>query len=570
MRRPLGYLVLFALCACSRPPAPVPKSSSSHEGQLAHREQLRKDIITAAPGVHVAIGYGLANTIWLEGPDGVVVVDTLGSLKAARAAKAALRKITDKPIRAIVLTHNHADHTFGTQAMLEGEAPDVPIYAHHNMNAALDRVVSVIRPIIYTRSMRMFGTQLGGDDLMHCGIGAYLETDLTDAGLRRPTHTFEQRLELTIAGLRIVLQHAPGETDDQLHLWLPDAQVLLPADNFYRAFPNLYTIRGTPYRDVRSWVRSLDAMRALKPKVLVPSHTRPIEGTEAVYTALTDYRDAIQYVHDQTVRGMNLGLTPDVLVAQVRLPPHLSQSPYLAEHYGTVAWSVRSIFDGYLGWFDGVGAHLEPLSAQARAQRWARALPKGSSLAGMAEQALQSEDHQWAAELAQLALATAPDDRAAQTTLSQALRALGEAHPSANGRNYYLTAAAEASGRVHIDRPRMDQLHPSFLQRLPLERFLASMPVHLNPKASRDVQLCAGFIFTQPDARYTIEIRRGVAIVQEQGGCKPAFTLHCSAETYKALVVNKTGPAQALAEGALKIDGSMVDLVAFFRLFEQP
>ncbi|CAN0578850.1 unnamed protein product, partial [Laminaria digitata] len=223
---------------------------------------------------------------------------------------------------------------------------------------------------------------------MHCGIGPHLETDLADAGLRRPTHTFDERLELKVAGLNIVLQHAPGETDDQLHLWLPDAQVLLPADNFYRAFPNLYTIRGTPYRDVRAWVRSLDAMRALKPKVLVPSHTRPLQGAEVVYNALTDYRDAIQYVHEQTVRGMNLGLTPDALVEQVRLPQHLSKSPYLAEHYGTVAWSVRSIFDGYLGWFDGVAAHLEPLSEKARAQRWARALPKGSSLAGLAKQAL--------------------------------------------------------------------------------------------------------------------------------------------------------------------------------------
>ena len=123
--------------------------------------------------------------------------------------------------------------------------------------------------------------------------------------------------------------------------------------NFYKSFPNLYAIRGTAYRDVTLWVKSLDKMRKLRAQYLVPHHTRPLKGAEKIYETLTNYRDAIQYVHDQTIRWMNKGLTPQAIVEKVKLPNHLAHRPYLREYYGTVQWSVRAIFNGYLGWFHG-------------------------------------------------------------------------------------------------------------------------------------------------------------------------------------------------------------------------
>ena len=63
-------------------------------------------------------------------------------------------------------------------------------------------------------------------------------------------------------------------------------------------------------RDTLLWVKAVDLMRKLKPKLLVPQHTRPVEGVEKIEEILTAYRDAIQLVHDQTVRYMNKGLHP--------------------------------------------------------------------------------------------------------------------------------------------------------------------------------------------------------------------------------------------------------------------
>ena len=62
------------------------------------------------------------------------------------------------------------------------------------------------------------------------------------------------------------------------------------------------------YRDTLLWVKAVDLMRSLKPESLVPQHTRPLEGSELIMETLTAYRDAIQLVHDQTVRYMNKGM----------------------------------------------------------------------------------------------------------------------------------------------------------------------------------------------------------------------------------------------------------------------
>ena len=98
------------------------------------------------------------------------------------------------------------------------------------------------------------------------------------------------------------LVHIPGETDDQIGVYIPSMDAFLCADIIYKAFPNLYAIRGTPHRDLMQWVYSIDKIRRLKPEFLVPSHTRHVVGKDKVYTLLTEYRDAIQIVHDQTVR----------------------------------------------------------------------------------------------------------------------------------------------------------------------------------------------------------------------------------------------------------------------------
>jgi len=576
-RLPAALLTL-ALVSCQAPSPgrrvePVAVEGDANPKLVAHTEEFERKVYTVTDGVYQAVGFGVANSIMVEGDDCVFIVDVMGSMETAKEVKAEFDKITQKPIGALIYTHNHADHVMGGL----GFVPDgkVDAYAHDTTNYYINRVASVIRPALNRRSTRMFGNYLpdaGPDRMVNVGLGPFLETLERDAtiGLIRPNKTFSTELDTEICGVKVKLVHAPGETNDQLFVWLPERGVLMPGDNVYKAFPNLYTIRGTLYRDVLGWAQSIDKMRALKPTHLAPSHTRPVSGQAEVAEILTAYRDAIQFVHDQTLRGMNQGLTPDELVEVVQLPPHLKEHPFLQEYYGTVAWSVRSVFSGYLGWFDGDVASLEPASPDDRAAGMASLAGGAEGLRKAAQEALEGEQYAWAAELATHLLRLDPDSTQAKQIRADALRALGQRHISANGRNYYLTQALEAEGKVTIHDDTDPENALSFVNTVPIGQFVAAMPANLDAAKSADKKMVVGFRFPDVDEAYGIEVRRGVAEFIGAFPSEPDVTITTDTFVWRELVLGLRNPLKAFASGDVKFDGSALDLVAFLRLFQPP
>ncbi|MEX2016460.1 MAG: alkyl/aryl-sulfatase, partial [Candidatus Hydrogenedentales bacterium] len=305
MRR---FFVVIAACSALNSAAQSPA-----EKLAAHTDEFRKEIIQVTDGVHVAVGYALANSILIEGNDAVIVVDVTESAAAAEEIKAEFDKITDKPVAAIIYTHNHTDHIMGAKVFAGDDKPEV--YAQTDLHDNVRHIYEEVTPAIFARSVRQFGVPLPPDVFLNCGIGPRLRAGTGGlATYLEPTQSFDDRLETEIAGVRVVLQHAPGETDDQLYVWLPDKKTLLPGDNFYKSFPNLYAIRGTRYRDVREWANSLDKMIAEgEIEHLVPSHTRPISGAAKIRETLSNYRDAIRHVYAETIKGINAGVDPVAL-----------------------------------------------------------------------------------------------------------------------------------------------------------------------------------------------------------------------------------------------------------------
>jgi len=421
----------------------------------------------------------------------------------------------------------------------------------------------------------MFGSYLtrpGPDRMENVGLGPFVETldpNMT-LGLIRPNKTFSDELEIEICGVKVQLVHAPGETNDQLFVWLPEREVLMPGDNIYKAFPNLYSIRGTLYRDVLAWAQSIDRMRALRPTHLVPSHTRAISGQNEVYETLTAYRDAIQFVHDQTIRGINRGFTPDELVELVKLPPHLAEHPYLQEYYGKVEWSVRGIFNGYLGWFDGDAARLEPVGPDERAAAMASLAGGADGLRRAAREALEQEKYQWAAELATHLIRLEPSSAKAKQIKADALRALGRRRLNANARNYYFTQALELEGKVEIRDETKPENALSFVSTVPIGRFVAAMPANLIYERSADKDLLVGFRFPDVNEGYGIHVRRGVAEFKDGFPNDPDLTITADSTVWRELVLGIRSPVKALASGDVKFTGSALDLVGFLRLFSRP
>ncbi len=420
---------------------------NSNPELTAQSKQFQKQIIELSPNVFGAIGFAASNVYMLVGDDGLVIIDTTETTKAAENIKEEFRKITDKPIRSIVYTHSHRDHISGASVFAEGGNPE--IIASDNFESDLVAVSSV-HPVpeqaLLARTKRQFGISLAyPDERVSIGIGpGDRPMEGIGAGFLEPTVSVTDfRSEFNRCGLALELIKAPGETPDHIVVWFAAERILFCGDNFYSSFPNLYAIRGTPYRDFNTWADTLDLLLEFNADVLAPGHTMPVRNASDVREMLIDYRDAIKHVVAETVAGMNKQLGPDELAHTVSLPSELAAKPYLKEFYGKVSWSVRAYFAGTLGWFDGNPTNLDKLSPKQIAERTIRLAGGVDKLLLSAQEAASSGDYQWALELADHLIAADEQSIAGQLLKVSALRAMAVKEINAAGRNYYLLSAYE-------------------------------------------------------------------------------------------------------------------------------
>lgn len=406
--------------------------------------------------VHVAIGYGVSSFAFVIGDTGVVAVDSGSIPEESAEAIAEFRRHSELPIVGLVYTHGHPDHTGGATSFVE-ENPDIEIWGHARFGDEARRFGRNRAAIAQTRGKRQAGFLLPPEKRINNGIAPvrYPKTGALAAGpgggpdqRTLPNKTFEGDTTISLGGVTLHVSHNPGETEDQILTWFEDDRVAFTGDNMYRSWPNLYAIRGTQYRDVRDWCESVDRIRELQPDHLVLGHTTPFSGSADVDHALDVYSRGLWHIYNETIAGMNAGKTPDEMAHEITLPPDLADNPLLGEYYGNVSWSVRAIFSGILGWFDGNPSHMNPLHPAERAAQIADLAGGADALFLRAEAALADGLAQWAAELCDMCIAL--DHRAddARILKADAIDELGYNLVTATGRNYLHTCAQELRAEV--------------------------------------------------------------------------------------------------------------------------
>jgi alkyl sulfatase BDS1-like metallo-beta-lactamase superfamily hydrolase len=262
---------------------------------------------------------------------------------------------------------------------------------------------------------------------------------------------------------------------------------------------------------------------------------------------------------------MNAGFTPDEIVEHVKLPAHLARLPYLQEYYGTVEWSVRAIFNGYLGWFSGNATDLFPLSPAERANRLIRLAGGEDSLLIQAQGALSVNDYQWVLELTDQLLVNNPHHQKARILKAKALRALGKQQIAATARNYYLTQALEVLNKIKIQPRNVKNAREA--HRIPLDGMFKSMAVRLNPVKSAEIDLVAGFRFPDTGKAYTVHVRRGVAEIQPRFPENPDIAVTVNSLVWKEVATGLRNPTVALFKD-MKKEGGFLKLVKFLSLFK--
>lgn len=357
------------------------------------------------------------------------------------------------------------------------------------------------------------GVRLGPKYVVNSGLGPGLRVDTSKSFVSREPNRLVygevEEVSLRAAGLNLTFIHIPGETEDQMAVWLPDKRVLLPADDLYKTFPNLYAIRGTPPRNSLTWYESLKRMRDLGAKYLVPSHTQPVAGSQRIHDILTTYMAAVRYVHDQTVRYMNRGLHPDEVALRVKeLPRSLASQRYLQQFYGTTVWSSKGIYENYIGWFSGDPVDLLPLTPNERSERMLKMVGTDRLLTE-AEAALEEGQLQWALELVSHVFRIHPEMKAAEDLRLKVLRRLAALQTNPIARNFYMTTILSDHGLIDwsVDTTPL-------IEKLPMIELFDLMKYKVKAEDIDGVNLTTIIHFTDTRERYRLRILYSVLDVE--------------------------------------------------------
>ena len=408
-----------------------------------HR-QIEREVVELGRGVWAFVGFATSNFGVIATRNGYVLVDAGDNLSGAKAALERIRELAPGKLQGILLTHSHPDHRAGGEAFLEAAGGPVPVWGHPDFGAE-QRAGKGLEHVLGRRFARQFGLNIP-DAEYPPNFMAPRFSGQAAGPLLTPTASLPAGGgTLEIDGLSIQCLSLPTETPDHAQFWLPERRILFCGDSAYGSFPNLYPLRGGPYRDVEGWAANLRQLAALRPEALMCGHNIAMRGAEAIAAFLGDYAEALEYVFNETLRGMDAGKTADELAAEIRLPERLRERPYLGEYYGGLSWAVRAIFAHKVGWFDGDPLHIAPLTPLEEAERMAGLAGGASALVAKAREALAAGDERWAAKLAHCALKL---EQSAETRnlLAEAYRRMGENILPIVGKNYLLSAARELRG----------------------------------------------------------------------------------------------------------------------------
>ncbi len=426
--------------------------------------------------VYELFGFDMTMTTIVVGDTGLIAFDTHYSNEIGARVLESFREATGNqlPVHTIIYSHHHPDQHSGTAAYVtpeQVENGEVNVIAHEEFFENVVLESGYASPIMGHRALYAFGITLpiGPEGYVSQGVGfvAPAMFNPRTTYTAKPNITIEDHRTLEIDGVVMEFFHVPGEAPDHIAIYMPETETLLVGDSIQgETVPNMYTIRGAKYRDGNQWMTSIDRMRRYHAKDFTNHHGRPVVGQEYVESVMLTWRDAIQYMHDQTLRYINRGLTPDEIAEKVRLPEALANHEYLRPIRGSEEHNVRNIFNGYLGWYQGDPTERARPDFKRRAALYVEQMGGRDAILKTAQEAFDNKDYGWAMDLTTWVIRDNSEDQDARNLKAEAMRQWGYQQSEPDWRNWALTGAKElengtfttSSAALGLSRDTMDEM----------------------------------------------------------------------------------------------------------------
>ena len=537
-------------------------------------------------GIYQARGFDLANMTLIRGNSGWIVVDPLTAAETSRAAlDLANRTLGERPVRAVIHTHSHADHFGGVYGVTTPEAiaqGEVAVLAPRDfLEEALSENV-LAGNVMNRRATFMFGNLLpdAADGFVGNGLGPALAMGST--GIAAPTDTIWETGETrTIDGVDFEFVWTPGtEAPTEMIFFLPQFKALCMAEIASHHLHNVYTPRGALTRDALEWSRQLQEAMDLfgdRLEVQFGCHHWPIWGRDEANEFLSLQRDLYKFIHDQTLRLANQGHTPEEIAERIQLPEEIGRPWCNRDYYGTVRHNARAVYNRYLGYFDGHPSNLDPLPQKQAAERYVAAIGGIERVVELGREAYDRGDYRWVAELVRHAVFADGDHMGARVLLADAFEQLGYRAESGPWRNFYLTGAQELrhgtpkGGEVKVSR--------NIARGMPMGDLCDAMAVRLHPEKANGVELDLVFEVTDEDGatRCTHRLRVARGVLHARLDAEPVAAddpsvsarVRCGEFALKRMLMGIATVTQLLEEGeSVEIDGDPAALVQFAGLFD--
>jgi len=476
-----------------------PNGARVHEDHLAQSAVLRRNFYEVCPGAWCLVGNGLSNQTFIDAPGGIIAFDTGESVQEMAVALKELRAHTDRPIAAVVYTHFH--YVEGTQAVLDegNHANPLPVYGHRRIAENKARTAGEIASAYARGLVEQFGIVMpadGPDGLVNVGLGLFYRNPAhapATFGFLPVTHPLPDEGEVIIAGERVLVRHSPSDSDDSINFFFPRSKVCVH-NTIWPVLFNVFAIRGEEYRDPCVLVPGIDNIIGWSPEHLIATHGPPLSGRERIRETSERYRDSLQFLWDQTVRGINKGWTMDEVASRVALPTLYDQDHFTSERYGVGEHHVRQIYAGLRGWFDGEESKLFPLRPEERFEKLIAGFGGRGEVAKQASSAFDADDVRWGVELATWLARSADATAEDKKLLARGLRLVAQRTPAANIRNWAITRARHLDGQTPMDRFMKHSFGARTIAHVSAKDLIHTLRVLLEPARAEGVTVHIRFV----------------------------------------------------------------------------